>query len=207
MAESLPAPMLARAVSAVPEPDSVPGGLSYEPKWDGFRGIVGVGDPDGDGRRQVEIGSRGSKSLTRYFPELVATFARQLPRCVLDGEIVLRRGSAGAERLDWEALSQRIHPAASRIALLAETTPAAFVAFDLLALGDDDLTGRPFEERRAALERLADDWSEPLHLCQTTRDVALARRWLVEFEGAGLDGVVASRCRLRTPPASAPCSR
>jgi len=129
----------------------------------------------------------------------VATFARQLPRCVLDGEIVLRRGSAGAERLDWEALSQRIHPAASRIALLAETTPAAFVAFDLLALGDDDLTGRPFEERRAALERLADDWSEPLHLCQTTRDVALARRWLVEFEGAGLDGVVAK-------PLSAPYS-
>lgn len=191
MAESLVAPMLAKAVDGVPAPDSVPGGLSYEPKWDGFRGIVAVGEADAHGRRDVEIGSRGSKPLTRYFPELVSAFAGQLPRCVLDGEIVLRRGTRGEERLDWEALSQRIHPAATRIALLAETTPAMFVAFDLLALDGEDLMERPFAERRAALEQLAAPWVEPLHLCQTTTDVETARRWLVEFEGAGLDGVVA----------------
>ncbi|GAB3386906.1 ATP-dependent DNA ligase [Humibacter soli] len=177
--------MLARAVDTVPEPDRVEGGLSYEPKWDGFRGIVAVGD---DG---VEIGSRGSKPLTRYFPELVAEFERQLPRCMVDGEIVVRSGEPGSERLDWEALSQRIHPAASRVKMLSETTPAMFVAFDLLALGDDDLTGEPFAERRRALEDLAAMWESPLQLCQTTTDVELARRWLVEFEGAGLDGVVA----------------
>ena len=190
MVGSLPAPVLARAVDAVPEPDAVPGGLSYEPKWDGFRGIVGV-EPTGDGTADVEIGSRGSKPLTRYFPELVAAFAQQLPRCVVDGEIVVRTGKPGAERLDWEALSQRIHPAASRIAMLSETTPAMFVAFDLLSLDGDDLMNRPFAERRAALEGIAAGWRHPLHLCQTTTDVELARRWLVEFEGAGLDGVVA----------------
>jgi ATP-dependent DNA ligase len=183
--------MLAKAVDSVPEPDSVAGGLSYEPKWDGFRGIVAVGEPVADGTREVEIGSRGAKPLTRYFPELVAAFASQLPHCTLDGEIVLRRGESGSERLDWEALSQRIHPAASRIAMLSQTTPAMFVAFDLLALEGDDLMDRPFSERRAALERLAEPWTEPLHLVQTTTDVDLARRWLVEFEGAGLDGVVA----------------
>ncbi len=177
--------MLARAVAAVPEPDSVTGGLSYEPKWDGFRGIVSV---DSDG---VEIGSRGSKPLTRYFPELVAAFAEQLPHCMVDGEIVVRTGEPGSERLDWEALSQRIHPAATRVRLLSATTPAMFVAFDLLALGEDDLTGEPFAERRRALEELAGAWHPPLRLCQTTTDVDLARRWLVEFEGAGLDGVVA----------------
>ncbi|HWD61798.1 MAG TPA: ATP-dependent DNA ligase [Humibacter sp.] len=185
MTASIPAPMLARAVAAVPEPDSIAGGLSYEPKWDGFRGIVSV---DADG---VEIGSRGSKPLTRYFPELVAAFTEQLPHCMVDGEIVVRTGEPGSERLDWEALSQRIHPAASRVRLLSETTPAMFVAFDLLALGDDDLTGEPFAERRRALEELAAAWHPPLRLCQTTTDVDLARRWLVEFEGAGLDGVVA----------------
>lgn len=191
MAETLPAPMLAKAVDTVPDPDSVAGGLSYEPKWDGFRGIVAVSAPDAAGGRDVEIGSRGSKPLTRYFPELVTAFVQQLPNCVLDGEIVLRRGGAGAERLDWEALSQRIHPAASRIALLSETTPAMFVAFDLLALDGEDLMPKPFAERRSALERLAAGWTDPVHLCQTTTDVDLARRWLVEFEGAGLDGVVA----------------
>jgi ATP-dependent DNA ligase len=195
MVASLPAPMLARAVDAVPEPGAVPGGLSYEPKWDGFRGIVGVEHAEAgggtSGRAVVEIGSRGSKPLTRYFPELVAAFAAQLPACVLDGEIVLQRGEPGSERLDWDALSQRIHPAASRVARLAETTPAMFVAFDLLSLNGEDLMVRPFGERRAALQRLAADWEHPLHLCQTTTDVDLARRWLVEFEGAGLDGVVA----------------
>lgn len=179
-------PMLAKAVGDVPEPDSVAGGLVYEPKWDGFRAIVKIEDGT------CEIGSRGTKLLTRYFPELVEALLGNLPdRCVVDGEIVIRQGEPGAERLDWEALSQRIHPAASRIRLLAEQTPASFVAFDLPALGDDDLTAVPFAERREALERVGAAFSAPIHLSQTTRDVGLARRWLVEFEGAGLDGVVA----------------
>jgi ATP-dependent DNA ligase len=184
-------PMLAKAVDRVPEPDSVPGGLSYEPKWDGFRGIVTF-TGDRDAEDAVEIGSRGSKPLTRYFPELVAAFREQLPGpCVLDGEIVLRAGSAGAEKLDWEALSQRIHPAASRIEKLSVETPAAFVAFDLLGFEDRDLTPLPFDQRRAALETLAESMSDPLFVSQTTLDVAEARRWLEVFEGAGLDGVVA----------------
>ncbi|GAA0992880.1 ATP-dependent DNA ligase [Subtercola frigoramans] len=179
------APMLAKAVESVPAPDSVAGGLSYEPKWDGFRGIVYF-----DGTT-VEIGSRGSKMLTRYFPELVAAFVTQLPGpCVLDGEIAVRTGASGAERLDWEALSARIHPAASRIAKLSVETPALFVAFDLLSVGDVSCLDRPFSERRAALSELGTHLSAPLHLSQTTSDVEVARRWLVEFEGAGLDGVV-----------------
>ncbi|MDR6969866.1 ATP-dependent DNA ligase [Leifsonia shinshuensis] len=184
------APMLAKAVPAVPEPDSVAGGLSYEPKWDGFRAIVYA---EGDGAvESVEIGSRGSKMLTRYFPELVDAFRRILPApCVLDGEIVVPTGEPGSQRLDWEALSQRIHPAASRVNLLAEQTPATFVAFDLLAIGDESYVDRPFGERRAALEEFAGDLPAPIELTRTTTDVELARRWLVEFEGAGLDGVVA----------------
>jgi ATP-dependent DNA ligase len=179
-------PMLAKAVDAVPEPDSVEGGLSYEPKWDGFRAIVYF---DGE---NVEIGSRGSKMLTRYFPELVASLADQLPvPCVIDGEIVVRSGTPGHEKLDWEALSQRIHPAESRIRKLAEETPASFIAFDLLAAGDFTYLSTPFAQRRELLEELARDFSGPLHLSQVTSDVVLARRWLVEFEGAGLDGVVA----------------
>jgi ATP-dependent DNA ligase len=179
-------PMLAKAVSAVPDPGSVPGGLSYEPKWDGFRGIVYY---DGE---TVEIGSRGSKMLTRYFPDLVDAFARLLPGpCVLDGEIIVRRGEPGRERLDWESLSQRIHPAASRVRKLAEETPAEFVAFDLLARGDTSLLDAPFAERRAELEDLAAGLGAPIHVSQVTTDVELARHWLVEFEGAGLDGVVA----------------
>ncbi len=179
-------PMLAKAVSAVPEPDSIPGGLVYEPKWDGFRAIVKIENGT------CEIGSRGSKPLTRYFPELVDALLENLPaRCVVDGEIVIRQGEPGAERLAWEALSQRIHPAESRIRLLAEQTPSSFVAFDLPARGDDDLTGAPFSERRAALEAIGESFSAPVHLSQLTHDVEVARRWLVEFEGAGLDGVVA----------------
>ncbi|SDZ57137.1 ATP-dependent DNA ligase [Herbiconiux ginsengi] len=179
-------PMLAKAVDAVPEPDRIDGGLSYEPKWDGFRGIVSF-----DGTT-VEIASRGAKPLTRYFPELVEAFAHLLSGpCVLDGEIVVRSGAPGGEKLDWELLSQRIHPAESRIALLAEQTPAMFVAFDLLALGDESLLDAPFGERRAALETFAAGLGDPIHVSQATTDVALARRWLVEFEGAGLDGVVA----------------
>jgi ATP-dependent DNA ligase len=179
-------PMLAKAIDDVPEPDSVPGGLVYEPKWDGFRAIVYF---DGE---HAEIGSRGSKMLTRYFPELTDAFARLLPApCVLDGEIVVRTGEPGRERLDWEALSQRIHPAASRVLTLSEATPATFVAFDLLEMGDESYLDAPFGERRAALEDLAGDLPDPIYLSQTTADIELARRWLVEFEGAGLDGVVA----------------
>lgn len=178
--------MLAKSVDDVPEPDSIPGGLAYEPKWDGFRGIAYV---DGD---SFELGSRGSKPLTRYFPELAAAFTQQLDTpCVLDGEIVVRTGEPGHERLDWDALSQRIHPAASRIALLSEQTPAMFVAFDLLALGEHSYVDAPFAERREALEKLAEGIHHPLYISQITEDVALARRWLVEFEGAGLDGIVA----------------
>jgi ATP-dependent DNA ligase len=178
-------PMLAKAIDAVPEPDSVDGGLSYEPKWDGFRSIIYF-----DGER-AEIGGR-SKPLTRYFPELTEAFARLLPGpCVLDGEIVVRSGAPGNERLDWEALSARIHPAASRVQTLSVETPAIFVAFDLLELGDEDFMGRPFSERRAALESLVGELGDPIHLTQATTDVETARRWLVEFEGAGLDGVVA----------------
>lgn len=177
----LVAPMLAKAVDTVPE-----GNLLYEPKWDGFRCIVSFG-PDG-----VELGSRGAKPLTRYFPELVEAFTRLLPEpCVLDGEIVVRTDRTGHDRLDWESLTQRIHPAASRVARLAAETPASFIAFDLIARGDRDLTGEPFESRRAELENLLGDLPAPIHLTRTTRDVVLARRWLDEFEGAGLDGVVA----------------
>ena len=180
-------PMLAKAVRGVPAQDSVPGGLVYEPKWDGFRAIVYV---DGD---SVELGSRGAKMLTRYFPELVESLRRGIrTSCVLDGEIVVRSGAAGAERLDWEALSQRIHPAASRVATLAEQTPASFVAFDLLAIDGRSLLDEPFSVRRVALEGLLE--RAPRRRCTSpahTRDRAVAERWFVEFEGAGLDGVVA----------------
>jgi len=186
MPHEIPAPMLAKAVPSVPAPDSVPGGLSYEPKWDGFRGLVSW-----DGAT-VEIGSRGAKPLTRYFPELVEAFTRLLPEpCLLDGEIAVPTGEPGHRRLDWEALTQRIHPAASRVARLADETPAMFVAFDLLARGDRDLQTEPFAVRRAELEDLIGGLPHPLHLTRTTRDADLARRWLDEFEGAGLDGVVA----------------
>lgn len=181
-------PMLAKAVAAVPAPDSVSGGLVYEPKWDGFRVIV---FKDGD---DVELGSRGSKPLTRYFPELVEAMRAQLPdRCVLDGEIVVRTGATGAQRLDWDVLAQRIHPADSRVRRLASETPAEIVAFDLLAHGDDDLMPSPFSERRQRLEGLftsVDDGAS-LHLTRTTGDADLATQWFEQFEGAGLDGVVA----------------
>jgi ATP-dependent DNA ligase len=177
--------MLAKLVDAIPTQERVEGGVSYEPKWDGFRGIVYFDGTD------VEIGSRGSKPLTRYFPELVDLFKQQLPEpCILDGEIVVRVGAKGAEHLDWETLSARIHPAASRVAKLAVETPASFVAFDLLSLGGESLLDIPFGERRTALEQLLANAESPLHLTQTTRDVAVANRWLEEFEGAGLDGVV-----------------
>ncbi len=180
----IPAPMLAKAAAAVPDPAKKP--MLFEPKWDGFRGLVAW---DGS---TLEIGSRGAKPLTRYFPELVAQLAEILPGpCLLDGEIVVATGPSGAQRLDWEALSQRIHPAASRVARLATETPAMFIAFDLLADGDEDLQARPFRERRARLESLLSGARAPLHLTRTTEDRATAERWLAEFEGAGLDGVVA----------------
>lgn len=179
-------PMLAKAVDAVPARAPDGGALLYEPKWDGFRAIVAY---DGE---SVAIGSRGGKDLTRYFPELVAALADGLPApCVLDGEVVVPVGEPGAQRLDWEALSARVHPAESRIRRLAALTPASLVAFDLLATADRDLMGEPFEMRRAALEVLLEGAGGPLHLTRGSRDPAVAQVWLTEFEGAGLDGVVA----------------
>ena len=170
-------PMLAKAVPQIPT-----GNLSYEPKWDGFRSII---FRDGD---EVEIGSRNERPLTRYFPEIVEAVRANLPeRCVLDGELVVVVG----DRLEFEVLQQRIHPAASRVTLLSGQTPASFVAFDLLALGDQDYTDRPLSERRAALETALADVQAPIHLTPTTRDPAVAHNWFEQFEGAGLDGVVA----------------
>lgn len=170
------APMLAKSVPVIPP------GASYEPKWDGFRSIV---FRDGD---EVEFGSRNEKPLTRYFPELVEAVKAEFPqRCVLDGEIVIASGQG----LDFEALQQRIHPAASRVIMLSETTPASFVAFDLLAWDDDDYRGQPFTRRRTALEQALAGASAPIHLTPSTTDPEVANRWFVEFEGAGLDGVMA----------------
>ena len=175
-------PMLAKPVTDVPEADSVEGGLLFEPKWDGFRCIV---FRDGD---EVVLGSRNEKPLTRYFPEVVAAALEHLPeRCVVDGEIVIARGAA----LDFDALLNRIHPADSRVRRLAAETPAAYVAFDLLALGDDDLTVLPFGQRRAMLEAALADAQPPVFVTPATGDSALARSWFSVFEGAGLDGVVA----------------
>ena len=181
-------PMLAKAVKAVPAADAVEGGYSYEPKWDGFRCIV---RKDGD---DVELISRGKKPLTRYFPELVEAIRDHLPgSAVVDGEIVVRSGEPGAQRLDWEALGQRIHPAESRITKLSVETPAELIAFDLLAVGDEDVTGTPFARRRERLEALFATISKgaPLHLTRVTRDADEATDWFTRFEGAGLDGVVA----------------
>ena len=171
--------MLAKLVKEIPR-----GPLSYEPKWDGFRSII---FRDGD---EVEIGSRNERPMTRYFPELVAAVTANLPdRCVIDGEIIIP--SSDGLRLDFEALLQRVHPADSRVRLLAEQTPAAFVAFDLLAVGDADYTGRPFTDRRAALTQALAGASAPVHLTPTTTDAELAGQWFSQFEGAGLDGVIA----------------
>jgi ATP-dependent DNA ligase len=172
-------PMLAKPVDSIPDGDYI-----FEPKWDGFRSIV---FRDGD---EVEIGSRNERPMTRYFPELVAAVLANLPpRCVIDGEIVVPDFRTG--RLDFEALQLRIHPAASRVRLLAEQTPAHFVAFDLLALGDTNYMERPFAERRAALESALSSVKSPVHLTPTTTDKALATQWFSQFEGAGLDGLIA----------------
>ena len=171
------APMLSKAVARIPE-----GPFVYEPKWDGFRSIV---FRDGD---DVEIGSRNERPMTRYFPEIVAAVTANLPeKCVIDGEIIVVVG----DRLEFEVLQQRIHPAASRVRLLSEETPASFIAFDLLALDDTDYTQHPFAERRAALEEAVAGADPPIHLTPATRDHDLAVQWFSQFEGAGLDGVVA----------------
>jgi ATP-dependent DNA ligase len=178
-------PMLAKPVRAIP-PDA-----SYEPKWDGFRSIC---FRDGD---EVELGSRNERPMTRYFPELVAAVRAELPqRCVIDGEIVV----ATAHGLDFEALQQRIHPAESRVRMLAEKTPASFIAFDLLALGDDDYTRRPFSERRAALVDALARSGPSVHVTPATTDLDIAQRWFEEFEGAGLDGIIAKPLTITYQP-------
>ncbi len=178
-------PMLAKSVAAIP-PEA-----SYEPKWDGFRSIC-FRDSD-----EVEFGSRNERPMTRYFPELVAAALAELPpRCVVDGELVI----AGAHGLDFEALQLRLHPAASRVQMLAAKTPASFIAFDLLALGDTDLTGRPFVERRAALVDALAGCGPSFHVTPATTDQATAQRWFSEFEGAGLDGVIAKPLALTYQP-------
>ncbi len=170
-------PMLAKATLELPEGD-----VLFEPKWDGFRCIV---FRDGD---EVVLGSRNDKPLTRYFPELLDPLRAQLPdRCVVDGEVVV----ATDHGLDFDALGQRIHPADSRVQRLAAETPASFVAFDLIALGDEDLREQTFAERRGALEGIATAWASPLHLTPCTRDREQAADWFTRFEGAGFDGVMA----------------
>ncbi|HEX5543099.1 MAG TPA: ATP-dependent DNA ligase [Micromonospora sp.] len=186
-------PMLAKSVPEIPAAE----GMAYEPKWDGFRCII---FRDGD---EVELASRGGKTLTRYFPEVVEQARRQLPpRCVVDGElIVIRRdGADQAPRLDFELLGQRIHPAASRVKLLAAETPADFVAFDLLALGDESLMDQPYAQRRARLQSALADVVPPVHVTQITTDVATAQRWFQVFEGAGLDGLIAKPADIRYAP-------
>jgi ATP-dependent DNA ligase len=181
------APMLAKPVSEIP-----PGQL-YEPKWDGFRSII---FRDGD---EVEIGSRNERPMTRYFPEVVDSVLANFPRrAVIDGEIVI--ADTERNRLDFEALQQRIHPAASRVKLLSEQTPASFVAFDLLAVDDTDLTQTPLIQRREELERVLADANPPVHITPATQDMAVARRWFEQFEGAGLDGLIAKALDLTYQP-------
>ncbi|WP_157246008.1 ATP-dependent DNA ligase [Nonomuraea typhae] len=171
-------PMLAKAVKAMPKQD---GTLFYEPKWDGFRCII---FRDGD---EVFLGSRNERPFTRYFPELVEAVKAELPdKCVVDGEIVLIRET----RLDFEQLQQRIHPAASRVTMLAETTPASFIAFDLLALGEESLMDTPFAERRARLEGIFREKGGSIRLTPVSTNDEQAAEWFEMFEGAGLDGII-----------------
>ncbi|MBT3164151.1 ATP-dependent DNA ligase [Streptomyces sp. Vc74B-19] len=175
-------PMLAKSVARIP-PD-----MQYEAKWDGFRAIV---FRDGD---EVELGSRTGKPLTRYFPELVEALRERLPgRCVVDGEIVIARDG----HLDFDALTERIHPADSRVRTLAERTPASFVAFDLLALADESLLDVPLTDRRELLVRALRDVTAPVHVAPATTDIEVARGWFEQYEGAGLDGVVAKPLNVR----------
>ena len=180
-------PMLAKPVAKIHD-DRL-----YEPKWDGFRSII---FRDGD---EVEIGSRNERPMTRYFPEVVEAVKAHFPeRAVIDGEIVVV--DRGRNRLDFEALQQRIHPADSRVRLLAEQTPASFVAFDLLALGDDDLSERRLDQRRSLLERALAGAKPPIHITPATQDPVLAAQWFREFEGAGLDGLIAKPLDLTYQP-------
>ena len=170
-------PMLAKRAEELPAGDN----WIFEPKWDGFRALV---FRDGD---EILIQSRDEKPLDRYFPELHAPLLANLPaRCVLDGEIVILRN----DELDFEALQLRLHPAASRVKLLSQGTPASFVFFDLLCV-DHDLRSEPFEKRRQKLESLLSSAAPPLHLTPATRDRSVAEDWFRRFEGAGLDGVIA----------------
>jgi ATP-dependent DNA ligase len=174
------APMLSSSSPALPEGD----GWQFEPKWDGFRTLV---FRDGE---EILLQSRDENPMNRYFPELLAPLTASLPeRCVVDGEVVI----VGANGLDFEALLLRIHPAASRVKLLAQQTPASFVVWDLLALGDEDLRELPLETRRARLEEALASAQPPVHLSPVTRERALAEDWFNRFEGAGLDGVMAKR--------------
>ncbi|OBI84135.1 ATP-dependent DNA ligase, partial [Mycobacterium sp. E740] len=174
-------PMLAKSVP------SIPAGACYEPKWDGFRSIC---FRDGD---EIQLGSRNERPMTRYFPELVSAALTELPpRCVIDGEIVMPREIDGRTRLDWESLSQRIHPAESRIKMLSAQTPAHFIGFDALATGDTSLMKEPFRVRRDALLGAVTE-KQWCHVTRTTEDPELGARWLEQFEGAGLDGVIAKR--------------
>jgi len=173
-------PMLAKLADEIP----TGAGWQYEPKWDGFRALV---FRDGD---EVFIQSRDLKPLDRYFPELPPALRANLPdRCVLDGEVVI----AGPDGLDFDSLLLRIHPAASRVKMLAAQTPASYVAWDLLAFDDRDLRATPQGERRELLEVLLRDAAPPIHVTPATRDPERAREWFHRFEGAGLDGVVAKR--------------
>jgi ATP-dependent DNA ligase len=171
-------PMLAAVQPSVPEGP----GWSYEPKWDGFRTLV---FRDGD---RVDLVSRGARPMTRYFPELLPGI-RALPaeRVVLDGEIII----VGEDGLDFDSLQLRLHPAESRVRMLAEKIPSRLVAFDLIAIGDEDLRPLPLSERRSRLEKLLKGVKPPVHLTPYTRDVAVGREWLAIFEGAGLDGIIA----------------
>lgn len=171
-------PMLAKLASSIPEGDE----WLYEPKWDGFRAMV---FRDGD---ELYTQSRDLKPLDRYFPELGAPFLESLPeRCVIDGEVVIAIDNV----LDFDALLLRIHPAASRVQTLAKETPASFVAWDILALGDEDLREVPQVERRQRLEEALAKARPPIHVTPATRDKAVAAGWFERFEGAGLDGVMA----------------
>jgi len=175
------APMLSKGVASIPEPDSVPGGLHFEPKWDGFRCIL---FKDGD---QVELSGR-SESITRYFPEVVDAARKLLPdRIVFDGELVI----AGDDHLDFDALQQRIHPADSRVQMLAKQTPASYVAFDCLAHDDESLLTHAFRDRRKVLEDALSSVPPPFYATPVTTDRATASQWFSVFEGAGLDGLVA----------------
>ncbi len=171
-------PMLAKLSSEIPAGDS----WIFEPKWDGFRALI---FKDGD---DLYIQSRDTKPLNRYFPELEAPLRAALPeRCVLDGEIVIATGGV----LDFDALLLRIHPAASRVAMLAKESPASFVAWDILAVGDEDLRATPLDARHERLEKELGNASAPIHLTPLTRDPEVAEDWFRRFEGAGLDGVIA----------------